>query len=360
MNVVHAFSALLLLAGGRGDPPDDSIDRFVREFIARHRIPSAAIAVVHNGRVVKSAGYGQASLELPAVATDSTVYEIGSITKQFTAEVVMLLASEGKIDLAAPIATYLDGLPDAWARITVRHLLTHTSGLPDWEGAGTLSFRREYTGAEFIQLIASRPLDFAPGDKWAYTNSAFPLLGMIMEKVTGESYEQLVTKRILAPAGMTRTRFRRAREVVPNRAAGYVDSSGVFLAGEPLRPRILLPNGGILSTAGDMAKWDMALARGAIIPGAIFDRMATPITLNDGKTVAFAGTGWFVNAVNGHRALIHNGATAAGYSSVIYHYPEDHLFVVVLLNIDRGDKVNELATAIAGLVVPAVKSAPPT
>jgi CubicO group peptidase (beta-lactamase class C family) len=344
--------ATVMLLGAFHDPGSpDRIDRYVRAFIERHRIPSAAIAVVHHGRVVKSAGYGSASLELKVPATAQSVYEIGSITKQFTAEAVMMLAAEGKVDLNAPIARYLPDLPAAWAAITVRQLLTHTSGLPDWEGPGTLDFHREYTPTEFIQLIVGHPLDFAPGARWSYTNSAYPLLGMMIETVTGESYERFVTERVLVPAGMTESRFRHVGEVVPNRAAGYTDSGGVFLNGEPLRPRLLAPNGGILSTVGDMAKWDLALSAGRLVPPATFERMATPVRLNDGGTFS-AGIAWFIDTFRGHRFVFHNGSTAAGYSSVIYRFPEDSLFVVVLMSIDRGADVNALAIGVADLVLP--------
>jgi CubicO group peptidase (beta-lactamase class C family) len=340
---------LLALAGTAPDP----IDRFVRSFLEAQRIPSAAIAVVQRGRVSKLAGYGQASLELPAPAGPHTVYEIGSITKQFTAEVVMLLAAEGRLELDAPLARYLPELPDSWRDIRIRHLLTHTSGLPDWEEPGWLDFSREYTPAEFIRLVGAHPLDFAPGDQWAYSNSAYPLLGMLIERVTGQPFAQVVTERIFRPAGMRETRFRRAGEVVANRAAGYVDSAGTLRNGMPLRPALLAPNGGILSTAADLARWSLALLRGRLVPRPVFEAMATPVRLNDGTTFN-AGIGWFVDHVRGHRVLIHNGVTAAGYSSVIYLYPEDGLFVAVLLNIDRGAAVNRLATGIAGLALPAV------
>jgi CubicO group peptidase (beta-lactamase class C family) len=351
MKLVLLVSGFALLAApDRGSAPDP-LDRYVRAFVERHRIPSAAIAIVRNEQVVKVGAYGQASLELNSPAGPQTVYEIGSITKQFTAEVVLMLVADGKIDLDAPIARYLPNLPAQWQPITVRHLLTHTSGLPDWESLGLLDFHREYTPSEFIQLIGNRPLDFSPGAQWSYTNSAFPLLGMIVETVTGESYERVVGERILQPAGMTKTRFRHALELVPNRAAGYSDSGGVFKNGEPLRPRLLAPNGGILSTVGDMAKWDIALTRGTLVKPATFEQMAAPVVLNDGRRFN-AGMAWFVDAFRGHRFVFHNGSTAAGFSSVIYRYPEDRLFVVVLMNIDRGALVNQLATGIAGLVVP--------
>lgn len=335
---------------GRAAAGPDRFDRFVREFITRHRIPSASVAIVKNQRVIKVAGYGLASLELRAPAGAQTVYEIGSITKQLTAEAVLMLVAEGKIDLEAPITRYLPNLPESWRAITVHHLLTHTSGLPDWEGPGLLDFHRQYTPAEYIQLIGSHPLDFAPGEHWSYTNSAFPLVGMIISTVTGEPFEQFITRRILEPAGMTQSRFRHAGELVPNRAAGYADSAGTFRNGEPLRPLVLAPNGGILSTAGDMAKWDIALSRGVLVPTATFEQMATPVRLNNGRTFS-AGMGWFVDQFLGHRFVFHNGSTAAGFSSVIYHYPEDHLFVVVLMNIDRGALVNRLAIALADLAM---------
>lgn len=357
MRILERWLVSLTLRGApppRGERPPDPIDRYVGAFLAEHRIPSAAIAIVRNNRVLKLAGYGQASLELNASAGPHTVYEIGSITKQFTAEVVLLLVAEGKLDLAAPITRYLASLPAQWNTITVRQLLTHTSGLPDWEGPGLLDFRREYSPAEFIQLIASRPPDFPPGDQWSYTNSAFPLLGMMIEAVSGKPYEQVVSERILQPAGMRETRFQHNGEVVPNRAAGYVDSAGVFLNGAPFRPRLLAPNGGILSSAADMAKWDLALTRGRLVNASTFEEMATPVVLNDGHRFN-AGMAWFVDTLRSHRMLIHNGSTAAGYSSVIYLYPEDRLFVAVLLNIDRGAAVNEMATAIAGLVIPGLQ-----
>ena len=351
MKLLPLVSSLALLAApARGTAPDP-VDRYVRSFLARNRIPSAAIAIVRNERVVKVAGYGQASLELNAPAGPRTVYEIGSITKQFTAEALLMLVGEGKVDLEAPIARYLPNLPARWQGITVHQLLTHTSGLPDWESLGLLDFHREYTPSEFIQLIGNRPLDFAPGEQWSYSNSAFPLLGMLIEAVTGEPYERVIVQRILTPAGMSETRFRHASEVVPNRAAGYSDSGGVFRNGEPLRPRLLAPNGGILSTAGDMAKWDIALTRGILVKPATFEQMAAPVVLTDGRRFN-AGMAWFVDTFRGHRFVFHNGSTAAGFSSVIYRYPEDGLFVVVLMNIDRGGLVNQLATGIANLTIP--------
>jgi len=346
--------AVLLLASP-ADAQTGSVDAFVRGFIRQHNIPGAAISVVHHGKVVKAAGYGMANLELNVAATGHSVFEIGSITKQMSAAAVMILMEEGKLALADSLAAYVSGLPEAWSGIRLRHLLTHTSGLHDWESDTTFSLRREYTPAEFIAFVARHPLDFPPGARFGYTNSAYPFIGMVVEKVAGMPFERFVTERILKPAGMFETRFRHAAEIVPNRASGYVDRAGVLMTGEPLRPAILAPNGFLLSTATDMAKWNIALTKGTVLKKTSMDLMATPTRFNDGSTFAAGGIGWFFGDTKGHRMMVHNGATAAGFSSVIYRYPDDDLSVVVLLNIDRGDTVNALATRVAGFYVAALR-----
>src|SRR5205823_1922618 len=150
-------------------------------FIRRRNIPSAAIAVVHHGRVAKSAGYGLANLELEVAATAHSVFEIGSMTKQITAEAVMMLVEDGKLRLDDPLSRYLPGLPENWNVIRLRYLLTHTSGLHDWYGDSAFSYRREFTTAEFIAFVARHPLDFSPGSRFAYRNRAYPLLGTVLE-----------------------------------------------------------------------------------------------------------------------------------------------------------------------------------
>jgi CubicO group peptidase (beta-lactamase class C family) len=331
------------------------MDDFVRSYLDRHNIPSAAVAVVKDGRIIKSKGYGNANLELRVAATDSTIYEIGSISKQFTAEAVILLIDEGKLRLDDPIQKYLKDIPPSWSKLTVWHLLTHTSGLPDWESKTQFSYRREYTPTEFIKLLAPLPLEFPPGDRWSYTNSGYPLLGMIIEAITGTGYEQFVTERIFLPAGMYHTRFKHPEEIVPNRSGGYVDHNGLLQNGEPLRPRVIAPNGGIMSTALDIARWDIALTNGVLLRPATLAQMMKPIRLNNGSMFD-EGFSWFIDTFRGHPLFLHNGSTVAGFSSVVYRYPDDHLGVVVLLNIDRWNAVNVLATRIASFFVPGLST----
>ncbi len=329
----------------------DSVDVFVRDFLERHKIPGAAISVVHRGRIVKASGYGMANLELKVPATANTVFEIGSVSKQISAEAVMLLAEEGKIGLDDSLSKYLPSIPEAWRGIRVRHLLTHTSGLHDWESDSAFSYRREYSTQEFIDFVAAHPLDFAPGTRWAYTNSAFPLLGRVIEQVTGVPYERFVRDRIFRPAGMSSTRIRHQADIVPQHASGYVDNNGVLENGEPSRPSILAPNGGVLSTAADMARWHIALSEGKIVKPATMSSMTTPLRFPDGSSFS-GGFAWFMDEYRGHRLMLHNGSTVAGFSSVVYRYPDDELAVTVLFNIDRWNAVNVLATSIASFYVP--------
>ena len=330
----------------------DRFDRLLEGFVIRKEIPAIAVAVVLRGKVLKLGSFGYSSLELQVPAGPHTLFEIGSITKQFTAVAVLQLVAAGKLELDAPFARYLDSVPDAWRGITLRQLLTHTSGIPDWEEGHLLDFRRSYSVTQFMEAMAAHPLGFAPGSRWAYSNSTFPLLGAIVARVSGESWEAYVTAHLLEPAGMSETRFRHNDAVIPNRAAGYVDSAGKFWSGEPRRPELLLPNGGILSSAVDMAKWCTALTGGRVLDSSMLKLMTTPVRLNDGSSFEAGGIGWFLSNWHGHRVWAHNGATPAGFSSVIYHYPDDGLSVVVLFSIDRGAFVNDLATELADLVVP--------
>lgn len=349
----HVVLALLLLvlesgsAIGQARTQSDSVDAFVREFMRSRKIPGAAITVLRNGRAVMTAGYGIANLEMDVGVSAHTVFEIGSMTKQFTATAVLMLVDAGRLSLEDSLAQYIPDLPDAWRGIRLRHLLRHTSGLHDWEGDSAFSFRRQYSLREFISFVARHPLDFEPGTRFNYTNSAYPLLGAVVEKVSGVPYERFVEERIFKPAGMVESRFRREGEIVPRRASGFVDRNGILMHGETLRPSILAPNGLILSTAADMERWMHAQRNNRLLSPATANVMATPTQFNDSTTFKGGGIAWFFTTSHGRRAMVHNGSTVAGFSSVIYRYPDDDLSLVVLFNIDRGDAVNVLATAIA-------------
>ncbi|MEO7275521.1 MAG: serine hydrolase domain-containing protein [Vicinamibacterales bacterium] len=330
----------------------DRIDDYVRAQLKARNLPGLSLAVVKDGRIVKAAGYGVASLELEVPATAQTVYEIGSISKQFAADAVLLLVEDGKVRLDDPISTYLESPPAAWSPITVRHVLTHTAGLADFDsGKIGFSYRREYSAREFVELLGQQPLQFAPGERWNYTN-AFPLLGMVVERASGLPYMDFVRARIFTPLGLASARFKIADEVVPHRADGYLFADGRYRHGETLRPAIIAANGGVMMNVTDFAKWDIAITRGGLLRPESLTAMTTPVRLNDGRTVSH-GLGWFMDRFNGHRFGAHWGTTVTGHSSVIRRYVDDGVTVIVMANLgDDGLAVDAISKRVVDMFVP--------
>ncbi|MBA2646700.1 MAG: beta-lactamase family protein, partial [Pyrinomonadaceae bacterium] len=212
--------ALLLFVGVAPTSADTTDDLIATQMRERH-IPGLALAVVQNGKVVKAQGYGLASVEFGVPVTPDTVFEIGSVTKQITAAAVMLLVEDGKLALNDSITKHLTGLPASWRAITVRHLLTHTSGVKNYTGLPGFELSKRMKRDDFTKMVASLPLNFAPGDSWSYGNTPYNLLGHIIEVVSGESYWQFVAARIFRPLGMTASGDRDPKRIIPQRASGY-------------------------------------------------------------------------------------------------------------------------------------------
>ena len=348
--LVAWFGVLCLSAAASADPVDD----YVRAQLGLRHLPGVSLAVIKDGHVVKAAGYGLASLELNAPATEGTVYEIGSISKQFTADAVLLLAEDGKLSLDDPLSKYLQRTPPAWSSITLRHVLTHTAGLPDFDiGNIGFSYRREYSEAEFVDLLAAHPLDFTPGERWNYTN-AFPLLGIVVERASGMPYVDFVRTRIFEKLGLASARFKSSTDVVPHRADGYLYQDGAYRHGETLRPALIAPNGGVMINVLDFAAWDIAITSGRLLSAASLAAMTTPVRLSSGRTVGH-GLGWFMDQFNGHRFGAHWGTTVTGHSAVIRRYVTDCVTVIMLANLDDGGfAIDAMSKRIADLYVPGV------
>lgn len=314
----------------------DEIDDLVGAQIKKRNIPGLSLAVLRNGRVIKAAGYGLANIELNVPATKDTVYEIGSISKQFASEAVMLLVEDGKLALDDPINKYLPAnAPDSWKAVTIRQVLNHTAGLKDWTEVKEFSYRREYTAGEFIDLIKGAPLQYTPGTSWAYTNTGPPLLGMVVEKASGKPYEEFVAERIFKPLGFSTIRFRHQPEVVANRASGYEFAEGKFTNGEPFRPRVIAPSGGVLASAVDLAGWFDAVLSGKLIKPASLEQMLAPVRLADGRRVTH-GFAFFTDSFNGHKMIFHHGSTVGGFGSVVRYFPKERLTIAIIGNVEDG------------------------
>jgi CubicO group peptidase (beta-lactamase class C family) len=310
----------------------DEADTFLQSEMQKHQIAGLSLMVIKSGRQVKAAGYGVANLELNVPATTNTVYEIGSVTKQFTAAGILLLAQDGKLSLDDKISAHLKDTPASWSNITVRHLLTHTSGITNYTGLDGFELRRHLTQAQFIREIGKYPLAFQPGDKWSYCNSGFSLLGYIIENVSGTNYWEFQRERIFKPLGMEATRDRNPHVVILNRASGYELTNHVSI-NRDYDLTDIFSAGAIVSTVADMAKWDAALNGDALLTAASKQAMWTPAKLNDGKIKNY-GFGWFLDPYKGHKSIGHNGATS-GFSAAIQRFPDDALAVIILSNTDE-------------------------
>lgn len=353
MLVAGLVSALFILAASAQPVVSTQIDEYVRAEMEKEHIPGVAIAVVENGKLTHAKGYGVASLELRVPVTPETVFQSGSIGKQFTATAVMMLVQSGKMALDEKVSTYLGEVPDSWKSITVRHLLTHTSGLTDYPKG--FDQRRDYTEDELLKIIESEPLAFAPGERWEYSNAGYVTLGILIHRVTGEFYGNFLAERVFKPLGMSTARVISEAVIVPNRAAGYIFYQGSLINQPWVAPTLnRTADGSLYLTVLDLAKWDAALKGDALLPHAALEKMWTPVKLNDGKAAPY-GFGWFITTANGHRLIEHEGAWQ-GFNANISRYADDRLTVIVMANL-KSAKTQMMSHRIAGMVLPAV--APP-
>jgi CubicO group peptidase (beta-lactamase class C family) len=336
----------------------DTVDDYAKAEIHKRHIPGLSLAVLHNGQVVKVGAYGLANLELNIPTTPQTVFQIQSITKTFTSAAILLLMEEAKLSLEDPVKKHIEGTPDAWKDITLRHLLTHTSGIKDFINEPTASLQLDVTEEEVLKATAPRPLNFTPGEKWAYSNTNYHLLAMILRKLTGNGYGDFLRERIFTPLGMTDTRVVSLSAIIPNRASGYHWTDGGFCNGSFVAESILAyGGGGIVSTASDMAKWAAAFESEKLLKQATIAQAWTPGKLKDGTTTSY-GLGWGIGSVEGHREIGHGGGHMTGFTSHLSLYPDDKLAVVVLTNSTSANP-SRIARHVAGIYVPTLAPRPP-
>jgi D-alanyl-D-alanine carboxypeptidase len=330
------------------------VDAYVQQVMQKRHIPGVSVAVVKDGKVVLAKGYGLANVELNVPATESTVYQLASVTKTFTATAIMMLVKDGKLSLDDKITQRLPDLPTTWEKVTVRHLLNHTSGIKSYTNVKDFhkTMRKDYARREIIDLVAKEPLEFQPGEKWNYCNTGYFLLGMLIEKVSGKPYGEFMAERVFKPLGMTQTRVNDLKAVIPNRAQGYEWDGKELRNGDYVSPTQPFAAGMLVSTVSDLVKWDAALANHTLIDESNLGQMWTPTRLSKGE--AGYGFGWEVEKVNGRRSVSHGGGIP-GFSTQLSRYLDDKLTVIVLTNTDGGHS-EAIARGIAGRFVPALKA----
>jgi CubicO group peptidase (beta-lactamase class C family) len=345
--ILSLFGIILFLAAGcwGQEAAVARVDDFIKTEMQKQKIPGVSLAVVKNGEIILAKGYGFSNLEHQAPVKAETIFQSGSVGKQFTATAVMILVEEGKISLDEKINKYLGEVPESWQNITVRHLLTHTSGMTDYPS--DFDFRRDYTEDELLTRAKAVPTGFQPGEKWQYSNLAYVTLGIIIHKVSGKFYGDFLQDRIFKPLQMTTARIISEAEIIPHRAAGYTLVKNELKNQQWVSPSLnTTADGALYLNVYDMAKWDAALYGEKLLKKTSLDQMWSPVKLNNGKTHPY-GFGWALGEVSGHRIIEHGGAWQ-GFKSFIARYPNDKLTVIVFANLSQANPT-KLARGVAGI-----------
>src|SRR6476660_7487625 len=277
--VAAGLSAAACTLLGAQDHVQSRIDSVVKAEMARQKIPGVAVAVVKGGEVMLAKGYGEANVEHHVPVTPETVFESGSVGKQFTSTAVMLLAQDGKLALTDSITKFFPGSPVSWKGITVRHLLTHTSGIPDYT-TDAMDYRRDYTEDDLAQMASKLTPEFPPGSRWNYSNTGYVLLGIIIHKVSGEFYGDVLHDRVFKPLGMSSARVISEADIVPHRAAGYQLIKGELKNQDWVAPQLnTTADGSLYLSLQDYIAWDRGLRAGKILKPESWATVNTPVTL---------------------------------------------------------------------------------
>ena len=328
------------------------IDTTVEGFRVRQHVPGMTIGVVRGSDTLLLKGFGLANVEDSVPATAATVYRIGSITKQFTAAAVLRLVEQGKIALDAPLATYLPDFPAPGRRVTIRQLLTHTSGIPSYTEVPAFAATRhtDLTDDQLLALVDRRPLDFPPGSEWHYDNSGYYILGVVLQRLTGVPYGDYIERTLARPLGLSGTRYCDVAPIIPHRAAGYSPAGGAVINADYLSMRLPGAAGALCSTAGDLLRWQDALVHGRVVAPATYAQMTTPAVLTNGRRTTY-GFALGVYSLHGHPVVEHSGGIN-GFSTDLAYYPADSVSVVVLLDTDGADAAllaRQIAEAVIGM-----------
>jgi CubicO group peptidase (beta-lactamase class C family)/uncharacterized protein YneR len=307
------------------------IDRLLSD-VYKPGQPGAAVLVKKQGRVILRKGYGLANLELNVPIEPDMIFRLGSITKQFTAVAILTLAEEGKLSLQDEITKFLPDYPTQGHKITVEHLLTHTSGiksytgLPEWLPLQ----RKDMSVSEIIDLAKDKPMEFAPGERWEYCNSGYILLGAIIEKVSGKTYADFLQERIFGPLGLKSTCYDSTSRIIPRRIPGYTKGNAGFENAPYLSMSQPYAAGSLASSVDDLATWTESLLAGKLIKRETLEKAFTSYKLKDGLDTGY-GYGWEISKYEGHR-LIEHGGGIHGFMTYALFFPEDQVFVALLTN----------------------------
>ncbi len=329
MIVKHLAACLIFASACLAEDANPRLEQIVQSYVSAHQF-MGSVLVAKGDESVLDRGYGFANLEWDIPNSPATKFRLGSVTKQFTAACVLLLEEKGKLRVEDPVKKYLPDAPAAWDKVTIFHLLTHTSGIPSFtdfpdyaesEAAST-------TPEKLVDRFRNKPLEFEPGTKWKYSNSGYVLLGYLITKVSGETYQQFMQENVFTPLGMKDSGYDSNSAIIHHRAAGYTPSKDGIINAGFINMTIPYSAGGLYSTTGDLLRWERGLFGGKVLSDASLQKMITPFKDN----YAF---GLFVETRNGHKEISHGGGIE-GFNTFLAYWPEDKLSIVVLSNLNGG------------------------
>jgi CubicO group peptidase (beta-lactamase class C family) len=331
------------------------LDAFVEREMRDEKVPGVAIAVLRKGEIVVAKGYGSADVENDVPVTTETIFQSGSVGKMFTAAAVMSQVEKGRIGLEDPISKYLPDAPASWRTMTIRHLLTHTSGVANY--GRDFDYRRDYSDDELAKIAFGMPLDFAPGARWNYSNTGYALLGVVVKKATGKSYLEILDTEVFKPLGMKTARGISDADIVRHRASGYHLVDGALKNQDFVSPSMnATADGSLYFSIDDMIAWARGVEQGKVLSAAGWKQVYTPVKLNSGKSYPY-GFAWRIDTEGGQPRYHHGGAWQ-GFRTYYSRYLGDDLSVVLLTNSANTD-LDAFIDGIAKLWDPALVAPAP-
>uniref|UniRef100_UPI001F4C637D serine hydrolase domain-containing protein n=1 Tax=Psychroserpens damuponensis TaxID=943936 RepID=UPI001F4C637D len=351
----HLFKAmtlcicLLLTANTFAQTLNQQIDSYIGEQYTSDA-PGVSILVAKDGKTIYQKGFGAANLELDISVAPKHVFEIGSITKQFTAVAILMLEEQGKLSVNDEITKFIPDYPTQGKTITVHQLLNHTSGIKSYTNMPNFMnlARTDMTPTELIDKFKNEPMEFDPGTQYNYNNSGYILLGHIIEVVSGQTYADFIQTKIFDKVGMNHSYYGSMVDLIPNRASGYSQTENGFRNADYLSLTLPYAAGSIMSTTGDLLKWQNAISANTLIKKSTLEKAINGSTLATGETIPY-GYGWLKGDINGSRTVEHSGGIF-GYSTNGIFLPEENVYVVGLSNCDCGN-VGDLTTNIAAMAI---------
>jgi len=361
-----AFQAAPAKAAAPANDPtvERQVDAIAAEFLARPGAAGLSIGVARRGKLLLAKGYGLADAEFDVPANADTLFRIGSVTKQFTSAAIMLLVEQHKLSLDDTLEKLLPEFPTPGHTVTLRQLLNHTSGIPSYTDIGETWVAKwpiELSDDELLALVEGLPFDFAPGQDWHYNNTGYYLLGMILARQGGTSYGEHVAKVLFGPLQLERTRYDSNQALIKNRAQGYAFNDGQLANDVYLGMSQPGGAGGLVSTGGELVRWEMALTSGKVVTPESFALMSTPTILPNGRDTSY-GFGLGVNELEGRKRIQHGGGIF-GFNSILFWLPDEDFHVAVISNgeeISSEEVADAIACKVLGIEKAPVKDEPTT